>query len=63
MNNLINKYKNLNLNNINIQTNKDEFNQKIKEGFNYPCYPNHKYGKNLLLNIREYLIKRKNKIH
>ena len=41
------------------------FKDKIKEVFNFPPYPNHKNGKYLLINIREYLIKKKhnNKIN
>ena len=42
--------------------NNKDFKEKLKEGFNYPIYPNHLHGKNLLLNIRSYLIgKEKNR--
>ena len=48
--------------NINKEENlsNDEFNIKLKQGYNYPLYPNNKIGKNLLIYIREYLIKKKN---
>ena len=36
--------------------------KKLKEGYNYPIYPNHKYSKFLLIYIRKYLIKKKSKI-
>ena len=36
-----------------------KFKQKLDEGYNYPTYPNLKNGDRLLLDIRNYLIKRK----
>lgn len=60
--NLISKYANLTLiNNINKKNYKNDkdiysFEDKLKQGYNYPCYPNHPYGNNLLLYIRKYLI-------
>ena len=60
--NLISKYTNLTLNsNINKKNNKNDnhnfsFEDKLKQGYNYPCYPNHPFGNNLLLFIRKYLI-------
>ena len=60
--NLISKYTNLNLNN-NINNKKYKydknisyFEDKLKKGYNYRCYPNHPFGNNLLLYIRNYLI-------
>ena len=39
-----------------------DFENKLKLGYNYPTYPNHNQGENLLLYIRYYLIgKNKNK--
>ena len=35
------------------------FKDKLKEGINYPSYPNHIHGKNLLIYIRDYLIKKR----
>jgi hypothetical protein len=61
--NIIIKYKNLS---IKSDENIDEeviFKKKINEGFNYPPYPNHPKGKFLLIYIRNYLMKRKNKIN
>ena len=62
---IIKKYENLNLgNSLNTLNTTDEkaFNNKLKEGFNYPCYPGHKEDKNLLNNFRKYLIKKKKNI-
>ena len=43
--------------------NEEEFELKIKQGYNYPIYPNNENGKFLLLHIRKYLLLKKNKIH
>ena len=58
---LIQKYKKLNLND-NVNKIKDEFSENksfldlYKKGYRFPIYPNHTKGKNLLYNIRTYLI-------
>ena len=57
--NLIKKYKNLNISENNFIDN-DTFEIKLKEGYNYPLYPNHKGGKNyVLIFIIKYLILKK----
>ena len=57
---LIKKYKKLSLgHDAEDQFEEKNFKDKIKEGFNFPPYPNHKNGKYLLINIRDYLIKKK----
>ena len=58
---IIKKYKSINfkksINNNDVYINpKNNFKKLIKLRYNYPEYPNHKYGKNLLIYIREYLI-------
>jgi len=66
--NLIKKYANLSISNKYININdklsnsyfKLDFKDKLKLGYNYPIYPNNKYGDKLLIYIREYLISRKN---
>jgi hypothetical protein len=61
--NFIQKYLNLSLNGkfknnviCNNNTNILTFEEKLKKGYNYPCYPNKEHGINMLLNIREYLM-------
>ena len=56
---LIKKYKELSLKKNDLPNNDDYFEQKVKEGYNYPYYPNHIEGKHLLLYIRNYLLKKK----
>ena len=59
--NIIKKYKLLNIKDDKF-IDEDTFILKLKEGYNFPKYPNHKEGKNLLIYIRNYLIlKKKNK--
>ena len=38
--------------------NEEEFELKIKQGYNYPVYPNNEKGKFLLIYIRKYLLKK-----
>ena len=55
------KYKKLSITiNDNIDD-EENFQNKLKEGFNYPLYPNHPKGKYLLIYIRNYLMKKRNK--
>ena len=58
---LILKYQNLNINNNpekknQIQNNKLNFEDLLNIGYNYPPYPNKKWGWRILLDIRSYLI-------
>ena len=59
---LIKKYKNISIKSENVNLDEENFKQKIKDGYNYPIYPNDKEGKNLLIYIRKYLIMKKNNI-
>ena len=59
---IIKKYKNLNIDNSINTTDEDTFKKKLNEGYNYPCYPGHKEGKNLLIFVRNYLILKKKNI-
>ena len=60
--NIIKKYKNLNIDDSINNTDEDTFKNKLNEGYNYPCYPGHKEGKNLLIYVRNYLILKKENI-
>ena len=65
--NLIKKYLNLSLNekfknNVICNNNILTFEEKLKKGYYYPCYPNEEHEINMLLNIREYLMQRRKNI-
>jgi len=62
INTIINEYKNKILKRLgSIKKNEKGIiiEELVKQGFNYPSYPNYVEGKNLLLFIREYLISKK----
>ena len=48
--------KNINKNKLNENL---TFDEKIKLGYTYPIYPNHKYGDKILFYVRKYLISKK----
>jgi len=58
---VIKKFKNINLKREEKEQDEDLFKHKLKEGYNYPKYPNNKEGKNMLLYARNYLIAKKYK--
>ena len=53
------KYKKLSITNDDNIDDEENFQNKLKEGFNYPRYPNHPKRKYLLIYIRNYLMKKK----
>ena len=59
---IINEYKTKLFKRIGLSKNNENkliFDELVKQGYNYPSYPNHVEGKNLLLFIMEYLISKK----
>ena len=46
----------------NYKSNRHSFEEKLKMGYKYPKYPNHKYGDKFLLYVRTYLLSKRHHI-